>query len=310
VELFTILDRVMAPHPPVGGDIVQESIDRGWVHEFAPGQYVYGPEWTGLVRALQELLLDRARGMGFKEWLFPRLIPRSAVEHFKLTQFAPELLLSVDGGGEILDPVQCLPLYHHFTGRHVPASSLPLMIVETMGGWTWRNEAPERLDGPIRAREFLRVEHVWMAPLAEAVRLRRRVRESVTSFLSDSLGLAVQLVVGEGCMDIQSIRETLAQASTEDEVPVLDIEIPLRSPNRPDAFENPEPGDFEEISGCTVEGRHHLEDFGTTSDVPDLATGCCGVGFNRLVVGFLYQHGFDARRWPIDVVHDWDVSRR
>ncbi len=74
-----------------------------------------------------------------------------------------------------------------------------------MGGWTWRNEDPERLDGPIRAREFLRVEYFWLASFGEAVRLRAAVRDAVTSLLRQ-LGLSVQLVVGEGCMDIPQDR--------------------------------------------------------------------------------------------------------
>lgn len=292
----------MAEREPVGGAVVQEAIERGWIRPFAPGQYLYGPEWSALVRGLQGALLARGHALGFAEWIFPRLIPRAAVDNFRLTQFAPELLLAAQGGSEILDPVQCLPVYHHFSGRHVEQDMLPLKIVETMGGWTWRNEDPDRLDGPIRAREFLRVEYVWLAPLDEAVRLRAAVRDEVVSLLRE-LGLSVQLVVGEGCMDIPAVARALDRATTQDEVPVIDIEIPLRPPVH---YAGRGPGmqkeDFEEISGCTVEGSHHLEDFAITSDDPDLASGCCGVGLNRLVVGFLYQHGFDPTSWPVSFV--------
>jgi seryl-tRNA synthetase len=302
MELFTILDRIMAPHRPVGGDVVAEALDRGWIRSFAPGQYLYGPEWTALTRTFQRSLLARAAELGFEEWLFPRLVPRTAVDDFRLTQFAPELLLSVDGGREVLDPVQCLPLYHLLAGERLDTSTLPIKIVETMGGWTWRNEQPEDLDGPIRAREFLRVEHVWMAPLEDAVRIRAQVRDGVIGFLLE-LGLSVQVVAGEGCMDIPAVREKLEAATSMDDVPVLDLEIPLRPPSREDGTspDDPQPQDFEEISGCTVEGLHHLRDFRITGDMPDLASGCCGVGLNRLVVGFLHQHGFDRGGWPVDV---------
>jgi seryl-tRNA synthetase len=293
VELFSVLDRSMADSEPVGGDVAQEAIERKWIRPFAPGQYLYGPEWTALVRGLQGALLA--------EWLFPRLIPREAVDNFRLTQFAPELLQATQGGHEILDPVQCLPVYHYFSGRHIDGAMLPLKIVETMGGWTWRNEDPDRLDGPIRAREFLRVEYVWLAPFDEAVRLRAVVRDAVTDLFRE-LGLSVQLVVGEGCMDIPVVREALERASVADEVPVIDIEIPLRPPTRLAGVASPQKEDFEEISGATVEGSHHLEGFGITSDAPDLASGCCGVGLNRLAVGFLYQHGFDSRTWPVPFI--------
>ncbi|MGN2635048.1 hypothetical protein ACTD5D_02395 [Nocardia takedensis] len=310
MELFTILDRIMAEEKPVGGDVVQEAIDRQWIRSFAPGQYVYGPEWASLIRFFQRSLLERAARLGFEEWLFPRLIPKKAVDNFQLTQFAPELLVTVEDGQEILDPVQCLPLYHLLSGTRVDPSLLPLKITETMGGWTWRNEELEKLDGPIRSREFLRVEHVWMAPLDQAFKFRREVLDSVVAFLGE-LGLSVQLVAGEGCMDIPVVRDALERATSIDEVPVIDIEIPLRTPVREDdqSPDVPHPGDFEEISGCTVEGFHHLEGFAISSDVPDLASGCCGVGLNRLAVGFLYQHGFDRTKWPIETTASTGFSR-
>jgi hypothetical protein len=100
-------------------------------------------------------------------------------------------------------------------------------------------------------------------------------------------------------MDIPAIRDKQQQAATLDEVPVIDIEIPLRPPTpHPSGESGPRKEDFEEIAGATVEGSHHLDDFEITSDVPNLASGCCGVGLNRLAVGFLYQHGFDPRMWP------------
>jgi seryl-tRNA synthetase len=298
MELFSVLDRTMATATPVGGDVVGQALDRKWIRPFATGQYLYGPEWTTLVRGLQGMLLATAARLGFAEWMFPRLIPRRAVDNFRLTQFAPELLLAAEGGQEILDPVQCLPVYHHLSGTRVGRGEVPMTIVETLGGWTWRNEDPHRLDGPIRAREFLRVEYFWLAAFDDAVALRHTVLDAVTTVLRE-LGLSVQLVVGEGCMDIPSVRATQQAASTLDEVPVIDIEIPLREPTpHPSAEPGPHKEDFEEIAGATVEGSHHLHDFDITSDVPDLASGCCGVGLNRLVVGFLYQHGFDPRNWP------------
>lgn len=301
MELFTVLDQIVTPGEPRGGDVVAEATKRRWIMPFATGQYVYGPEWTALTRHLQQELLTRAARIGFQEWLFPRMIPAEAVRSFQLTQFAPHLLLTLDGGKQVLDPVQCLPMYHLFANAEIDSRRLPLRIVETMGGWTWRDEAVDELDGPIRAREFLRVEHVWLAPHDEGVTIRAQVRDSVVTFLRE-LGLSVQVVVGEGCMDIPSIQKSLSAAQAIDEVPVLDLEIPLRDPLHADGSLRPNAKeDFEEICGCTVEGDHQVDNFGIHSDAPGLASGCCGVGLNRLAVGFLYQHGFDPTQWPIDV---------
>ena len=36
-----------------GGDVTAEALDRGWIHEFAEGQYIYGAPWVRLLRKLQ-----------------------------------------------------------------------------------------------------------------------------------------------------------------------------------------------------------------------------------------------------------------
>ncbi len=123
------------PHLSGATSCGRPSTATGSVHS-PLGSTLYGPEWTAVVRGLQAALLDTAEQLGFAEWLFPRLIPRKAVDNFRLTQFAPELLLAVEGGMEILDPVQCLPIYHHLSGTHVDETGLPMTIVETLAGWT------------------------------------------------------------------------------------------------------------------------------------------------------------------------------
>ena len=54
-----------------GGDVTAEALDRGWIHEFAEGQYIYGAPWVRLLRKLQSAVLDRAAELGFEEWLLP-----------------------------------------------------------------------------------------------------------------------------------------------------------------------------------------------------------------------------------------------
>ena len=62
------------------------------------------------------------------------------------------------------------------------------------------------------------------------------------------------------------------------------------------------PQDFDEIGGCTVEGDHHLISFDIRrDDGGPLWSGCCGIGLNRLAIGFLFQHGFDPSDWPDEV---------
>ena len=282
-----------------GGDVTAEALDRGWIHEFAEGQYIYGAPWVRLLRKLQSAVLDRAAELGFEEWLFPRLIPREALDSFRLSQYAPELLVPAGiDADQVLDPVQCISLYQMLRGRELDISTTPIRIVETLGGWTWRTELSRHLDGPIKAREFMRVEHVFLGSRDDVRRIRGEVREALTGLLS-SWGLAWQVVVAEGCMEIPSLVQMQEDAQTPDEVPVQDIEVPLSS-LRADRF-RPEWAnhfddrfDLREISGCSAEGNHMTQSFGiSSSDGEELWSGCCGIGMNRLVVAYLYRHGFD-----------------
>jgi seryl-tRNA synthetase len=294
MKLSEVIEQKVIQTPVAGGEVSEEAIRRGWLLPFAEGQFVYGPEWTALLRRLQGILLSQAADLGFREYLFPRLIPAEAVHDFRLSQFKPGLLWRADGD-RVLDPVQCLPLYQVLRGHRFPSDQLPLMIVETLGGWTWRRERAADLDGAFRAVEFARVEHAWIAPPTEAARIRNMVRDAVVSKLIE-LGLSVQTVVGEPCMPIEEIELRREEALSADDVPVIDIELRVR-PQRDAGVLTPQ--DFDEIGGCTIEGDHHLASFDIgQEDGGPLWSGCCGIGLNRLVIGFLFQHGFDSSNWP------------
>jgi len=299
MKLGTILATSGDSHELFGGDVRAEALERGWISDFATGQYVYRANWVKLLRYLQRDLLDQARAAGFEEWLFPRLIPRQALEDFRLTQYAPELLVPAGPESQqVLDPVQCISLYQMLRGSKIPLADLPLKSVETMGGWTWRNEHEDELDGPIKAKEFLRVEHVFLGTRDQVRATRAQVREGFTRLLS-GWDLSWQVVAAEGCMEIPSLVKSQDDAATPDEVPVQDIEVPLSS----DRSDRARPGwadhfdarfDLREISGCSSEGTHLTERFGITTEGEELWSGCCGMGLNRLAVAFLYRHGFEA----------------
>jgi seryl-tRNA synthetase len=321
MELGTVLAESRGNVKPLGGHVMQEAERLGWIRPFSQGQYLYAPQWVNLLRTLQEFIRLRAvEHLGFQEWLFPRMIPREALDSFKLTQFAPDLLVATNGSSKgFLDPVQCVSLYHALRHQVLERGMLPLKVVECLGGWTWRNESEQTLDGPYRAKEFLRVEHVYIGTPSQVTSIREAVRNGLLELLNE-LGVAWQVVVGAGCMDIPSIKARQSQAQEPNEIPVQDIEVPIRGALRHDTrrdglaskshavytesglIERPNNEfylDTDEICGSSVEGDHLLSSFDITcADGEEIWSGCTGMGLNRLVVAFLYQHGFDSATWP------------
>jgi prolyl-tRNA synthetase len=97
MKLSEVIEQRVVESPAAGGRVTDEAVRRGWLLPFAQGQFVYGPEWTALLRSLQAMLLIKAAELGFREYLFPRLIPTEAVDNFRLSQFKPGLLWRADG---------------------------------------------------------------------------------------------------------------------------------------------------------------------------------------------------------------------
>jgi seryl-tRNA synthetase len=310
-----VIQERLAAESPVGGDVSEEALRRGWVFPFAEGQYVYGAEWTGLVRRLQELLLAAAADHGFREYMFPRLIPAEAARNFQLSQFNPFLLWNVgENNAKVLDPVQCLAFYEVLRGRRFRADDLPLKIVETLGGWTWRRERPERLDGMFRAVEYARVEHVWLATPSQSQDIRNKMCDSLVDLLTE-LGLSARTVVGKPCLPLQSFEDRTEAATSADHVPGIDIELLVRPPQSPDSITPGRyavtPDGFDEVGGCTIEGDHHLSSFDIgRDDGGPLSSGCCGIGLNRVVIAFLFQHGFVRSHWPDLIARRMDAALR
>lgn len=73
MRLSEVIEQRLVNAPAAGGDVTDEAVRRGWLLPFTQGQYVYGPEWTSLLRRLQGLLLARASGLG--------RVPKSTQSH-------------------------------------------------------------------------------------------------------------------------------------------------------------------------------------------------------------------------------------
>ncbi|RLG05865.1 MAG: serine--tRNA ligase, partial [Thaumarchaeota archaeon] len=177
--------------------VASEAERLGWIKRYpARGQWIYTPPMAALLRAISELLIERvAKPLGFKEWMFPRLMPievfkklSTYVEHLpegvfyvcvpprdpsKFDEFKREYRLRRELRTDllkeilsepqyVLEAIQCTPFYQFFSGEIVRLEDLPVKAYDLLGGWTWRNEAGG-VEGIVRTNEFWRLEMVFLS---------------------------------------------------------------------------------------------------------------------------------------------------
>ncbi len=290
----------------------------GWISEFpGRGQWVYAAPYTKLLRALEDIIIERvAVPLGFEEAMFPKLIPLEVMQRMPgyldgvpegmyyvcppprepeaFTDFKQKLKLTKRVAVEELDkalkapayvlaPAQCEPFYEIFSRRRIRLENLPAKLFDR-SGWTYRWEGGG-VEGFVRTQEFRRIEFVFLGEPGDAVKIRDKVLDKSLG-LVDELGLEWQLLVATPFY----MREGGIEADVSDssKVATYDLEVAL-----------PYKGDWLELGSYNVHRAKFVETFKIKeAKGQEIWTGCCGFGTTRWVAGFLAQHGFDPSRWP------------
>ncbi len=305
----------------------------GWVVEFpGRGQWTYTEPYTKLLRALEEIIIEKvARPLGFEEVMFPKLIPLEVMQRMpgyldgvpegmyyvcppprdpkafsvfkqklRLTKRLPleELRRVLKEPAYVLAPAQCEPFYQVFSSSRLRLENLPVKQFDR-SGWTYRWEGGG-VEGLVRTQEFRRIEFVFMGSPKDAVEIRDRVVEKGIEVLEDlklewRLSVATPFYMREG--EVEMDAEDSSKVATYD----LEVALPYRD-------------DWLEIGSYNLHKARFAKSF-KIKEVKDreVWTGCCGFGTSRWVVGFLAQHGFDPSTWPETVrkrVHPLPAARR
>jgi seryl-tRNA synthetase len=290
----------------------------GWVAEFpGRGQWIYTAPYAKLLRALEDLIIDRiALKLGFEEVLFPKLIPLEVMQKMpgyldelpegmyyvsppprepevfaefkrklKLTKKLPldELRRCLKEPAYVLAPAQCEPFYEYFGRKRVRVEDMPIKFFDR-SGWTYRWEGGG-VEGIIRTQEFRRIEFVYLGKPEDVIDIRDAVRDKSIELASE-LGLRWRLLVATPFyMREGGIEEDVTDSR---KVATYDLEVKL-----------PYKDDWLEIASFHVHRTKFVETF-KIKEIKgrEIWTGCCGFGTTRWVVSFLAQHGFDPTKWP------------
>ncbi len=286
---------------PYTGNVAEEAVRFNWVKPFSTGQWIYLAPMARLIRALHEALRRHiVPAVGYEEWIFPRLQHTASLESFgwlavpnlplELFDVTPHRLEERPLEARMLDPLQCTSFYHYFSQGKISDDLLPLKIFEVLGGWTYRNEKPERFNhGFHTGLEFCGAELVFLGSPAEVKDIRWQTLRHMTELLN-RLGMNWRLVVGTSCCHKHSEKYShyLDEAISIDEIPTIDIEGWI-----------PATGEWLELGGGDIAHDRLVNGFGLqTESNADIWSGCQGLGFGRMAYVFLSQFGFDTAQWP------------
>ena len=316
---------------------VKSAAEKGWIsplsHHGRPYQWVFTEPTAQLTRILKDFLrLQIAAPLDFREYVFPRLVPEEILGLTGWLKYHPAEAwhvsqkreyrwdvndngLNVHSGGLngpfetaqtefVLDPIQCVSLYHALQGKMLQRDEIPLRVFEEQGGWTWRYERLESLSGMSKAIGFLRTEFVWLAHQQDACTIRNELLTKIAADLGSFTGLDFLFAKGESCFEEIPNQELDSYERREKDIknllsePTIDLLI-LRAGGIVS-----EVGSASRYSSITRRFRI------TCSDKVALWSGCLGIGLNRLLVAFLERFGFSSTNWPVPIRTAWSDLRK
>ena len=327
IEHWKLLKKSVEKEPKYYEDpnIVIESI--GWIKRIAPGQWLYTPPITHILRRFQEMFIDLVlKPLGFVEAIYPKLIPLEIgvkTGHLKGTPhqmlFASQpISYNVDDFQEWIDLVsvldeappkklkdflkdpdyflcfaQCEPFYWFFGGEIMDIRKLPMKWFDRSGpSFRWESGG---LRGLERLVEFHRIEITWIGEPDQVIKIRNELLEKYEYFMDKVLDLEWRwawvtpwFLVHAG--EIEEEKEIdINQPGTID----FEAWLPYRG-NRSDQH------NWLEIGNISIHGSKYTSAFKIKHQQKDktIWTACSGFGTQRWLLAFLAQKGFDPDNWP------------
>ena len=298
-----------------------------WIRRtHSKGQFVYGRNFTSLVNALREIMIENLYNpLGFMEMIFPKFEPwdvpkksghaksiypdayfvmvpkvsnpkewEEAMDYFRITGEIDKesIMRKVDSVG-ILSYAQCPPFWQFLEGKVVRAdTSLPLKVYDWSGP-TYRNEAGGT-HGIARVEEFHRAETLFIGSPEQVKEIAKKVEEKLTFIFDELLELETKKYSVVPWWMAQEGDKKLSDNALEG-VGTVDFEayLPYRGER--------EKSEWLEIQNISIIGDKYPKAFSVKSSKGELWSGCGGGSFERWICAFLAQKGFERDKWPNEV---------
>ncbi|MEM3555858.1 MAG: aminoacyl--tRNA ligase-related protein [Candidatus Micrarchaeia archaeon] len=291
----------------------------------AKGQFIYGKNFTSIVNAIKEILLEHLyKPLGFREMIFPKFEPwdvpkksghaksiypdayyvmvpkvsnpkewEEVMDYFRITGevYKEGIIKRVEPVG-ILSYAQCPPFWQFLEGKVIREESLPLKLYDWSGP-TYRNEAGGT-HGIARVEEFHRVETLFIGSPEQVRETAKKVEEKLTFILDELLELEIKKYSVVPWWMAQEGEKKLSDKATEG-IGTIDFEayLPYKGSR--------ERSEWLEIQNVSVIGEKYPKAFSVKSTGGELWSGCAGGSFERWICAFLAQKGFDKKNWPEEV---------
>jgi hypothetical protein len=292
-------------------DPMPELLARRELVQEGPGYFVIGPLLTGVVNYVEERLLAVAKDMGASPYRFPALIAPNYLEKVQYFRNFPHSLTFATHLRENLPDIQrfsCDAVMHdgRISVDHQLYAPVPAMLAPTVCHHLYLTMNACRIEGPgitatahgncfrYESRNMASLERVWNFTMREIIFVGEEgyvtscleeVRNRIRPLLQD-LGLTYKVMTANDPFFIGTFRDQAAyQAAFE-----LKYEIQALLPYKGDSI-------------AVGSYNRHGDFFGRTLDIQTYDgspahTGCVGIGFERLVLAFVSQHGLDLKDWP------------
>jgi len=320
-EHWELIWQSEAKEPVWNEDPSKAMQDREWIKHRGRGQWIFGPQATAILRAMEQIVIDELLGpLKFDEIIIPKAVtwdvwqrsghaknlypeiyylcpPKTrdpdfweeVIDLYKITGEVQTKLIKE----RIKDPIggisyaQCPPFWPYLQGKTLSNDSLPVRVFDR-SGTSMRYESGG-IHGIERVDEFHRIEVIWIAYPDEVKRVHQDIVERYRKIFNEILELEWRMAKVTPWFMAQ---EGLVGTAENKEVGTIDFEayLPYRGSR--------EDSEWLEFQNASNNGDKYPKGFSVKGQKGELWSGCTGIGMERWLATFVAQKGLEPERWP------------